>query len=399
LKNILTFILLFLLSLTRLLAQSNTGALGGEATGTGGKASFTAGEVFYTYKSGASGSVTDGVQQAVAAAPCVNPTAGGTIATATASVLANASFDLTSTAAASGQSGTLEYKWQRSTKSATTGFTDIANSNSATFTTTISATTWFKRLARVSCTSDWRKAAESNVVQVTVASASDCSPILDNAYESNDSQGSAWSINLDPTYTANLKSNLDQDWYRLSNLAAGVYTIFFNPTGATESQLVNVSPANGVVTINGASKAQIIVVTLKAAGSLTIKIVDPKIKTRQCYTFRVVAGNLSGTQTSPEARESFELEPALQNMQLELVASPNPVKDQLQVVITEAGSQPSVRVQLLSTDQRVQGSYQVPVVEGRAEQTIDVRLLPEGTYLLTVDGQHGRVSRKVLKMN
>ncbi len=49
--------------MVRLSAQSNTGALGGEATGSGGSASFTAGELFYTYKTAATGSSTDGVQQ------------------------------------------------------------------------------------------------------------------------------------------------------------------------------------------------------------------------------------------------------------------------------------------------------------------------------------------------
>jgi len=50
-------------------AQSNTGTLGGEATGSGGTASFTAGEVFYTYKSGSTASVTEGVQQSYRVPP------------------------------------------------------------------------------------------------------------------------------------------------------------------------------------------------------------------------------------------------------------------------------------------------------------------------------------------
>jgi hypothetical protein len=52
-------------------AQSNTVVAGGEATGNGGSASFTAGEVFYTSKSGNGLSSTDGVQQGIGA----NPTA------------------------------------------------------------------------------------------------------------------------------------------------------------------------------------------------------------------------------------------------------------------------------------------------------------------------------------
>ena len=62
-KKSIILALFFLLSLVRLSAQSNTVTLGGQATGSGGSASFTAGEVFYTYKTGAAGSSTDGVQQ------------------------------------------------------------------------------------------------------------------------------------------------------------------------------------------------------------------------------------------------------------------------------------------------------------------------------------------------
>ena len=62
-KKSITLALFFLLSMVKLSAQSNTVTLGGQATGSGGSASFTAGEVFYTYKTGAAGSSTDGVQQ------------------------------------------------------------------------------------------------------------------------------------------------------------------------------------------------------------------------------------------------------------------------------------------------------------------------------------------------
>ena len=68
-KKIIITLVLLLSCMLNLQAQSNTGALGGEATGSGGTASFTGGEVFYTYKSGASGSVTEGVQQSYLVLP------------------------------------------------------------------------------------------------------------------------------------------------------------------------------------------------------------------------------------------------------------------------------------------------------------------------------------------
>jgi hypothetical protein len=68
-KKIIVTLLLWLFCILGMQAQSNTGTLGGEATGSGGTASFTAGEVFYTYKSGSTASVTEGVQQSYRVLP------------------------------------------------------------------------------------------------------------------------------------------------------------------------------------------------------------------------------------------------------------------------------------------------------------------------------------------
>ena len=100
---------------------------------------------------------------------CGQPTVGGTIA---ASQISCGSFDpapLTSTLAASGQSGVLEYKWQSSVTSSTAGFSDIASSNVAEYDpSALSFTTWYKRVARAVCIGNWTGAAESNVVKMTV---------------------------------------------------------------------------------------------------------------------------------------------------------------------------------------------------------------------------------------
>jgi hypothetical protein len=394
---------------------TNSSTAGGTWTSSNGNATVdanglvtgvSAGTAIITYSATVSGcTASDTRTVTVSAAQCVNPTAGGTIAASKSTVTSNESFSLTSTVAPSGQSGTIEYKWQRSTRSATQNFSDIANSNSETLNPgTISVTTWYKRLVRVSCKSNWTGAAESNVVQVTVQAGgggSECTT-PDN-FEPNNTQKDAGQLTLGHQVSANLSAANDQDWYKITIPSRGQYTISFTPDGAAGATVVNGSSSKGVVSLNGvgqANKAFVMVLTLDA-GTTLIKISDSQLKSKLCYTLNVVSG-AQAVPTNSEARESFEeveLEPALLKMNVDVVASPNPVKDQLQVVITDAGYQPNVRVQLLSTDQRVQGTYLVPVLEGRAEQTIDLRQLPEGTYILTVDGQHGRVSRKVLKMN
>ena len=98
---------------------------------------------------------------------CENPNIGGTIA---ADQSGFSPFDpaiFTSSSGASGHTGTLEYKWQYSTTSSSTGFTDIPTSNSETYDAgALTQTTWFRRLARVSCQTDWTGAVMSNVLKV-----------------------------------------------------------------------------------------------------------------------------------------------------------------------------------------------------------------------------------------
>ncbi|NOU46313.1 MAG: T9SS type A sorting domain-containing protein [Bacteroidales bacterium] len=103
---------------------------------------------------------------------CGNPTDGGTIASDQDICSGATPAGLTSYAAPTGQSGTIEYKWQYSTDNFNTISSTIENSNSATYNpSSLTQTTWYKRLARVECMSDWTGAAESNVVEVTVAPA------------------------------------------------------------------------------------------------------------------------------------------------------------------------------------------------------------------------------------
>ena len=102
---------------------------------------------------------------------CLHPTNGGTIASAQYGI---APFDpaaLISSVDASGQTGTIEYKWQSSTTSSSADFIDISGSNAAGYDPgELTQTTWFRRLARVDCAADWTGAAVSNVIEVTLGS-------------------------------------------------------------------------------------------------------------------------------------------------------------------------------------------------------------------------------------
>jgi gliding motility-associated-like protein len=105
---------------------------------------------------------------------CANPTNGGTISSDHTGCTPYDSPSFTSVSPATGYTGvSLQYKWQKSTTDGTSGFSDIAGASSATYDPgALTQTTWFKRLARVSCIipDDWSGAAVSNVVKVTVNS-------------------------------------------------------------------------------------------------------------------------------------------------------------------------------------------------------------------------------------
>jgi len=100
---------------------------------------------------------------------CTNPISGGSVATPQSICSGSIPAAFTSLSLPLGFSGKLEYKWQFSTSGSNGTFTDIANSNLPTYASgALTTTTWFRRLARVTCMSDWTGAATSNVVAVAV---------------------------------------------------------------------------------------------------------------------------------------------------------------------------------------------------------------------------------------
>jgi len=103
------------------------------------------------------------------ASTCFNPTGGGVIANEQLICFGETPLAFTSVSPASGQTGTLEYKWQVSTTGPGSGFSDIPSSNSETYAPgALTNTNYYKRLARVTCKNDWTGAAESNILTVWV---------------------------------------------------------------------------------------------------------------------------------------------------------------------------------------------------------------------------------------
>lgn len=157
---------------------------------------------------------------------CVNPNSGGLIS-ANESVCGG--FDPTniiSSSLPSGQNGVIEYKWQQSVTSNSSGFIDIASSNSATYDPpAISVTTWYKRLARVTCSSNWVGAAESNVIEKKVANSQlDRTPLADTAFSPSGSAafGVSPQIVYGTTYQWQVSSDNGVNWSNLT--ASSVYS-------------------------------------------------------------------------------------------------------------------------------------------------------------------------------
>ena len=168
---------------------------------------------------------------------CVNPTSGGTIAVAQTICSGTAPTAFTSSALPSGQSGTLEYKWQSSTTSSSSGFSDISGATATTYSPGIlTATTWFKRLSKVTCSDTW--SANSNVVTITVNSL----PTVSIASNNSPVCSGAASFSLTGTTDAVVTYNINGGTNATTTLTGGAATISVpNPFASQVLTLVSVA--------------------------------------------------------------------------------------------------------------------------------------------------------------
>lgn len=161
----------------------------------------------------------------------VNPTNAGSIDASQTGVNPFNPIAFTSTVDASGHTGVLQYKWQASTTGSTTGFSDVEGGLWATYDpAALTQTTWFKRLARVSCQDRWVGAAETNVVEITV----------NTLYTWNGNSSTAWST------AAN--------WTPASVPVTGA-TITI-PSGLTRYPVLSTSPTVQSLTLSGGTITQ-----------------------------------------------------------------------------------------------------------------------------------------------
>lgn len=178
-------------------------------------------------------------------AACFDPTSAGTITNAQSSCGSFNPTTITSSALPSGHTGTLEYKWQQSTTSSSSGFSDISSTNAATYDpATITQTTWYKRLSRVTCSADWSGAIESNVIEMTIASPISITgnPVSDTVYNQvgNASFGISSNTTIGVTYQWQVSTNGGAAWSNISN--GGYYS------GVSSSTLQVVNPITGMST-------------------------------------------------------------------------------------------------------------------------------------------------------
>ena len=168
---------------------------------------------------------------------CVNPTSGGTIAVAQTICSGTAPTAFTSSALPSGQSGTLEYKWQSSTTSSSSGFSDISGATATTYSPGIlTATTWFKRLSKVTCSDTW--SANSNVVTITVNSL----PTVSIASNNSPVCSGAASFSLTGTTDAVVTYSINGGTNATTTLTGGAATISVpNPFASQVLTLVSVA--------------------------------------------------------------------------------------------------------------------------------------------------------------
>ena len=106
--------------------------------------------------------------ETLAGDPCINPTDGGSVASSQIICAGSVPLPFSSVSLPTGHTGELQYQWQISVDNIV--FEDISGAVAAAYSYpgALMSTTWFRRLAKVSCEPGWTGAATSNVLEVEV---------------------------------------------------------------------------------------------------------------------------------------------------------------------------------------------------------------------------------------
>jgi uncharacterized protein (TIGR02145 family) len=178
--------------------------------------------------------------------PCIDPTNGGTIGSDQTGCGTFIPVALTNLSLPSGETGTLEYKWQSSVTSSTSGFSDIPGSNSPSYSPgAVTQTTWYQRLANVTCMSDWSGATASNVVQVTVQVPSVVGVTI-SASANNICAGTS------VTFTANpVNEGSSPSWqWKVNGISSGTNSPVFTYTPVNGDQVICILTSSLTCTLN-----------------------------------------------------------------------------------------------------------------------------------------------------
>jgi hypothetical protein len=183
--------------------------------------------------------------------PCINPTSGGTIS-ADQSICSGETPELLANITdAGGYSGVLEYQWQQSTTSASTGFVDISGTNSNTYQpVALNDTTWFRRLARVDCMIDWSGTVISNAVKMTI-NYSNTGDTTATACDSFSWNGNTYTSSASPTKVLTNKTGCD------STVTLHL-TINYSNTGDTTATACDSFSWNGNTYTSSASPTKVL---------------------------------------------------------------------------------------------------------------------------------------------
>ncbi len=223
---------------------------------------------------------------------CENPTNGGTIASNQTICSGETPASLSSQTLPGGHEGTLEYQWQQSTTSATEGFADIAESNSATYAPgTTTQTTWFKRLSRVACTDTWVDALESNVVTITTEE----SPVSGQLTKTPDTESVLAGSSVSASFSAGSNGNgTDELQYRtLNSIEWSAWTEYTSATDINTNGLLQVEIRTRRMA-SACAPSEYVTVSWLSKQEQTITIEPIEAKTYGTADFGVTASASSG---------------------------------------------------------------------------------------------------------
>ncbi|MBL7825780.1 MAG: T9SS type A sorting domain-containing protein [Saprospiraceae bacterium] len=321
---------------------------------------------------------------------CDAPTGCGTPSNLAATNITNTSATLGWT----GVSGATSYNLQWKLNSATTWTTVSGLTTTSHNLSGLTAGTVYNFQVQAVCGSS-SGSYSSPVSFTTTGGGGGCA----DAYEPNNSRTAAKTIPVNTTFTAQIASSTDKDWYKFSNTSSQKHFKLELTTLPFDYDLKLYRSATLLATSENAGTTNETIIynngTVSTAYTAYIYGYNGASSNTQCYTFRV---NRSGTPYRTDGstdgpEETIEIPVIFENAGFGLF--PNPAMSQVTVEVP-VEQESDVTVSIIDPSGKVALQQNSTLVKGENQLVFDLNSLPNGVYFVQVRNGEIAKTRKLV---